>query len=134
MPEIGYCGDDCNICPRYLAAKSSSKARLKETAAIWRMLDWGLYDDTLEEFPCRGCGAIEVCNLGVRECAMEKGIDSCGQCADYPCAKLEKVFEKNRLEAITCRQVLSAEDYRLFEKAFFTKKEKLDEINKKAVN
>ena len=131
MPEIGYCGDDCNLCPRYRATQSGDTERLKEIAAIWQMLGWRHTQEPPEKYLCHGCETIGVCGLGVKDCAVAKGIDSCGKCADYPCKKLEKTFENNKLEAISCRQTLSKEDFNLFQKAFFTKKERLDEIHRK---
>jgi len=131
MPQIGYCGDDCNLCPRYLATQSGDKERLKEIAAIWRMIGWRQTDEPPEKFLCHGCATVKTCGLGIKDCAAEKGIDSCGKCAVYPCDKLNRIFESNKLEAVSCRQILSSDDYNLFMKAFFTKKERLDAIHRK---
>jgi len=62
MLKIGCCGDDCKICPRYLATQSGD--------------------------------------------------------------------EKRPREAAICEKELSAEDNELFQKAFFSKKERLDKIQK----
>jgi hypothetical protein len=130
MLNIGCCGDDCNYCPRYLAAQSGSEARLKEVAAIWRIVGWRNTEEPPEKITCRGCATVKTCDLGIEDCAMEKGIDSCGKCPGYPCEKLLKIFENNKKEAEIFRLRLSAADLDLFEKAFFTKKNRLDKINR----
>jgi hypothetical protein len=130
MPKTGYCGDDCNYCPRYLATQSGDEKRLKEVAVIWRMIGWRNTDELPEKIACHGCATVKICGLGIKDCVIEKGIDGCGKCGEYPCDKLLKIFENNKKEAIICREKLSKADYDLFQKAFFTKKERLDRINK----
>jgi len=128
--ELGSCGDDCNYCPRYIATRSGDIEQLKKLAALWKMAGW---QDTIvspEEMVCRGCSSINRCTLGIRECAIGKGVDNCGNCDDYPCEKISNIFKENNLLADKCKELLSEEDNKLFHKAFFSKKERLDSINK----
>lgn len=37
---------------------------------------------------CRGCGTPFYGVCAVHNCAKEKGLVSCGRCADFPCKKL----------------------------------------------
>lgn len=132
MLEIGCCGDDCNYCPRYLAAESGDEARLREVAAIWQIVGWS---DTLEtpgKMACHGCATLEECMLGIRHCAIEKGVENCGKCREYPCERMLKIFENIEKKADFCRGKLSAEDYALFQRAFFSKKKRLDKIHEDA--
>lgn len=32
MAYIGYCGDDCEQCPRYIATKRGERGKMKEAA------------------------------------------------------------------------------------------------------
>jgi hypothetical protein len=128
--KIGYCGDDCNYCPRYLATQSGNEERLKEVAAMWRMIGWRDSLEPAEKLTCHGCASMKTCGLGIKECAIEKGVENCGQCSEYPCRKLLRIFKNNAREAIFCKDRLSTEDYQLFQRAFFSKKERLDRINR----
>ena len=130
MLKPGYCGDNCNYCPRYLATQSGDEELLKEVAVMWRMIGWRNTIEPPKKIACHGCATVKICGLGIKDCVIEKGIDSCGKCLEYPCEKLIKIFESNKKEAVICREKLSEADYDLFQKAFFTKKERLDRINK----
>jgi hypothetical protein len=130
----GYCGDDCNYCPRYLATQSGDEERFAEVAAMWRIVGWRDTEELPEKLACHGCASVKICGLGIRECVIAKGIDTCGECTDYSCQKLREIFANNEKEAAICKEKLSKEDYKLFQLAFFSKKERLDEINKNILN
>ena len=128
--KTGYCGDDCNYCPRYLATQSGNKERFAEVAAMWRIIGWRDTEEPPDKLACHGCTSVKICGLGIRECVIAKGIDNCGECAEYPCEKLRDIFRNNRKEAAICKNIFSKEDYILFQRAFFSKKKRLDEINR----
>jgi len=67
-PAVGACGLDCVLCPRYYT-KGKSK--------------------------CDGCGseysyAAVGCKI-FRCCVKEKNLETCAECSDFPCTKLEGV-------------------------------------------
>jgi len=128
--KIGFCGDDCNYCPKYLATQSGDEERLKEVAVMWQMIGWPNPSDSPGDMTCHGCTTVNICGLGIRECVMEKGVENCGKCPDYPCERLSEIFENNEREAGICKANLREKDYKLFQQAFFSKKERLDKINK----
>ncbi|MGD1118483.1 MAG: GNAT family N-acetyltransferase [Dehalococcoidales bacterium] len=130
MLNLGYCGDDCNSCPRYAANLKGSEKRLKEVMAMWQIVGWESKDLPADKFVCLGCESVKTCGLGVKECLAEKGTDSCGKCDEYPCEKMRHTFENNKKEAALCREKFSRADYELFEKAFFSKQARLDKINR----
>ena len=130
MPRLGFCGDDCNYCPRYIATRSGDVERLKEVAVLWKITGWQDVIVPPEEMVCHGCSSINRCTLGIKECAIGKGVDNCGKCNDYLCEKILKIFKENNLLANNCNELLSEEDNKFFQKAFFNKKERLDSINK----
>ena len=128
--KIGYCGDDCNCCPRYLATQSGNEERLKEVSAIQQIIGWRDHLESPDDITCHGCNTVDKCGLGIKECVLEKGVDSCGKCPDYPCEKLLLILRNNKKEVNVCKNSLSKEDFELFKQAFFYKKERLDKINK----
>ena len=130
MLKMGYCGDDCNQCPRYLATQSDDEEQFRKVAELWRIVGWRITDEPPENLTCHGCDSLDICELGMRDCAMAKGLDSCGKCADYPCEKMKDIFKNNQREAAICREKFSKEDCETFQRAFFNKKERLDKIHK----
>ena len=65
---------------------------------------------------------------------ITKNNENCGKCEDYPCDKIENAFETTRKNAQEYLHILSKEDYEIFEKAFFSKKENLDKVNRELKN
>lgn len=122
MINIGLCGDDCNYCPRYLVTTSGNEERLKEVARMWQIVGWRDTAESPEKLTCYGCASLEICKLSIKECAMEKGIESCGKCDEYPCEKLLEIFRNNEKEAVICQEQLSEIDCELFQRAFFLKR------------
>lgn len=82
----GICGIYCGDCPSYLAPRQGDSARLEEMAR-----DQGR---EVEEVVCQGClsnrvaAACRGCAAGFRDCAAEKGVTWCFQCAEFPCDRL----------------------------------------------
>jgi hypothetical protein len=132
--KIGCCGDDCNICPRYTATQSGEEKRLEEVSALWKIVGWWDGKKSPKELTCHGCASVSHCDLEIRECVLERSIDNCGQCPEYPCSRLLDIFDNNRKEASICKDQFSVKDYQIFQKAFFAKKERLDQINKEKFN
>ena len=130
MLKMCYCGDDCNQCPRYLATQSGDEAQLEKVAELWRTIGWRDTLEPPEKLACHGCASLDICELGMRDCAISNGFDSCGKCADYPCEKMVRIFENNQREAAICREQFSQEDYEVFQRAFFDKKGRLDKIHR----
>ncbi|NNK84195.1 MAG: DUF3795 domain-containing protein [Desulfobacterales bacterium] len=130
MANIGYCGDDCELCPRYIATESNDREKLKEAAFLWKKV--GLTDQivTPEEMICNGCASLEKCHYNdIRECVRDKEISNCGKCNDYPCDKINEVFEKTSSYAQKCKETCASNDYECLNKAFFLKKNRLDAIH-----
>jgi hypothetical protein len=129
MSEPAVCGNDRPACPRYEATASGDQARLREVAALWRRVGWRDRVVSPEEISCRGCATATWCRYGLRECAGQRGLDSCGRCRDYPCGNLSAAWEATESWARVCRQVCSAEEYARLNRAFFQKRVNLDQAN-----
>ena len=131
MLRIGCCGDACEICPRYTATQSGVEKQLREIAALWKIVGWWGDKESPKELTCHGCASLSHCDLGVRDCVLEKNIENCGECLEYACARLLNICKNNEKEAAICKAQFSAKDYQIFQKAFFSKMDRLDKINKK---
>ena len=97
---IAYCGLDCARCDAYLATVNDDDALREKTAKLWSELNG------IEILPCQinceGCrmnGAKTVfCDslCGIRQCAMKKGYETCGDCPDMEtCGTLSTVTSNN---------------------------------------
>ena len=88
---IGYCGYNCYLC----AAQSEDiKLRQKMVDAWRKYLGHEIY--TAENVACDGCKSkgdkIADKNCKARPCARDKGLESCAQCDDFPCKKVEHLL------------------------------------------
>ena len=64
---IAYCGNDCKKCPLY--QNGCEAGCLGETCHI----------------ACNGCA--------VRRCALQRKLENCAQCEEYPCDTLDTQYE-----------------------------------------
>jgi hypothetical protein len=134
MAYIGYCGDDCELCPRYIATKSNDIKKMKETAILWEKVGFRDHIVSPEEMICKGCASLEQCHYrDVRECAEDKEISNCGNCNDYPCDKINEVFDRTDAYAKQCKKMCDIKDYECLQKAFFSKKDRLDAIHRENI-
>jgi len=55
--------------------------------ALRHFQDFSRLLEFLSQGTCRGCreGGCLLGDCGVRACALERGVDFCGLCADFPC-------------------------------------------------
>ena len=107
-----YCGLICEKCAIYLAAREpdeDKKHQMKIDIAEQIKKHYGQETRPEDVGDCDGCradtGRIFCSGCEIRICAVEKGIENCAHCNDYPCEKLEKLFTtdrdaKKRLDAI----------------------------------
>ena len=79
------CGLFCPACTFYIGS-TADRGRLERLAERMQR--------PVEEIECHGCRSDRVTfycrTCKMVECAAEKGLDFCGQCADYPCADLQE--------------------------------------------
>ena len=120
------CGNDCQSCPRYTATQSNEPSRLRDVAVLWKSVGWRAQVVKPEEIACGGCHSVEWCRHGIRECALEHGVKSCGQCRGYPCEKVKEMPERTEVDLEICRRICTPEDFAVLEKAFFRKRENME--------
>ena len=99
---IARCGYRCNLCLAYKDNIKSEQDRRKFRDGVFRY-----YGDrlTFDECYCDGCPTDDNENpklidteCRVRPCVIEKGLDNCAYCDQYPCKELEpKMIEYQKV-------------------------------------
>lgn len=101
---IAYCGLDCEKCDAYLATVRNDQVLREKTAELWSKLN----NTTIlpEHIHCLGCRADGVKTVfcqslcGIRQCAIKKGVETCGACADLEKCKTVRMVIANNAEAL----------------------------------
>ncbi len=92
--KIGNCGIDCSGCPAYLATKEKDTSKLVELAKQWSSDEMSF---NAEEMVCDGCQGPRVFKWAnecpPRMCGVEKGHNTCADCEEYSCEKLESAWK-----------------------------------------
>jgi hypothetical protein len=130
MITIGICGDNCLYCPRYIATKNGGNKEMEEVKELWVRL--GLREPAFpaRDMACFGCRPENKCAyLELRTCAYEKGIENCGLCQVYPCELINAVFEKSEKLSSLATRICTSEEIDKLQKAFFSKRQNLDQIH-----
>lgn len=98
--RIAYCGLDCEACDAYLATMRDDQALREETARKWSELNHVTI--LPEQIQCEGCRAdgkkTVFCEslCAIRQCAMQKGVETCGGCPDLEqCQTVATVISNN---------------------------------------
>lgn len=97
---IAFCGLNCEKCDAFIATKNNDNALREKTAKLWSELNNVLI--LPEHINCDGCrvnGRKTVfCDklCPIRQCAMQKGVETCGDCSEMEhCSKIAMVHANN---------------------------------------
>jgi hypothetical protein len=92
--KIGYCGINCGGCPAYLATKEDNASKRAEVAKQWSSEEMSF---TADDLVCDGCQGPRVFKWAKecppRTCGVEKGHNTCADCGEYSCEKLESAWK-----------------------------------------
>ncbi len=122
-PIYSVCGDDCAVCPRYLA---KTDEELRETAEFWCRAGWRDRVVTNEEIRCAGCGSRPTCSFMLLPCVKEHGVERCSRCGKYPCGKIHATLASSESKKHQCRAACeSDEEFAMFVRAFYEKEKHL---------
>ena len=97
---IACCGLDCSQCEARLATINNDEELRKKTAKFWGELN--NCEISPDQINCLGCRSKGVKNVywhlcEIRNCVMEKGLDTCGDCPKMEnCSILSKLTEHNK--------------------------------------
>lgn len=97
-PMIAYCGLNCATCDARIATQAGDREAQEQVLAKWRV-EYNFPEMTIDWATCDGCltvgGRLSThcgqCNI--RACALEKGVATCGHCADYACDKVAGLLD-----------------------------------------
>lgn len=106
---ISFCGLSCYDCDAFQATKNEDDKKRVKVAKLWSKQHNTKFER--HDINCDGCISqtgrlFKYCQTcRVRQCAIEKEIDRCGNCQEFPCEKLNPIFKvvpraKERLEAL----------------------------------
>ena len=97
---IAYCGLDCGKCDAYLATINDDQALREKTAQLWAELNNAPI--LPEHINCEGCRVDGIKTVycdslcPIRQCALEKTVTICGDCADMEkCQTVGMVISNN---------------------------------------
>jgi hypothetical protein len=95
-----YCGLNCEVCEARLATVSNDDALRQKVAKHWSELN--KVEITPEMINCAGCRIDGVktpfCDslCPIRQCALKKDVETCGDCADLEtCEKVGMIIKNN---------------------------------------
>ena len=91
-----YCGHDCSKCVTYIATQTDNDDLRRQAQSFYKER-FGL-DIPLEKFYCDGGrseNVFELCKeCPFKKCCIERGIDACSKCSEYPCKDISDYQEK----------------------------------------
>ncbi len=123
---IAACGNDCAACPRYTAHPyEKTDEELRKTAELWMKIGYRDHIVSNEEIACHGCKPENWCRYRVVKCCVDRGIKTCGECAEYPCDNIKDCFEVTKSFEPMCRKVCTDDEYERLKTAFFEKEKNL---------
>lgn len=102
--RIAYCGLDCEKCDAYIATINDDQALREKTAKLWA--DLNNAPILPEHINCQGCRAHGIKTVfcdslcDIRQCALKKGMTTCGDCPDMEKCKNVGVIIANNTEAL----------------------------------
>ena len=85
--KMSMCGFNCATCIIYIETKNNDLDEIR------RLMYNADESETIETLGCLGCSdknnKNKFCNMClIRKCAIQKDLDSCGKCDNFPCNKL----------------------------------------------
>jgi hypothetical protein len=128
---IGICGDNCRFCPRYISTRKGDEKELEKVKALWVKLGLRDPDFPATELACYGCKPDNDCAYReLRDCADNRGVASCGLCAEYPCTLVQTAFDRSEELHSRLAGVCTLREIGILEKAFSSKRQNLDQIHR----
>lgn len=83
--ELAYCGLYCPQCSFRAANETGSREHFADAPERYAQLT----QKPLEELACPGCKGDNICgDCAMKDCAVEKGLEVCADCDEFPCDKL----------------------------------------------
>ena len=92
--KLAACGIDCNECGQYKVTHFGDKKSAEDLVPWFKSMGWIGKDDgaeaVIKKAPlCGGCwSGVGFCSQNcMRPCCVERKLNNCGECVDFPCEK-----------------------------------------------
>ena len=122
-PIYSVCGDDCAVCPRFVAR---TEDELRETAEFWFRAGWRDRVVSCEEIKCAGCGSRPSCSYMLLPCAREHNVTACASCGQFICDKIERMYANSEEKKRSCREACDTdEEFAMLCRAFYNKEKNM---------
>lgn len=101
---IAYCGLDCEKCDAYIATINDDQILREKTAKAWSEMNQ--VPILPEHINCQGCRTEGIKTVfcdslcEIRQCALKKGVETCGDCPDMKTCKLVGMIISNNSDAL----------------------------------
>ena len=101
---IAYCGLDCEKCDAYIATINDDQGLREKTAKAWSEMNQ--VPILPEHIYCQGCRTEGIKTVfcdslcEIRQCALKKGVKTCGDCPDMKTCKLVGMIISNNPDAL----------------------------------
>jgi len=108
---IAYCGLVCDECPAYMATQAGDREGLEELASSWSTDQVKFEPGDIDCDGCRAGGArlFAWCSdCGIRTCCLNKGLDDCAHCTDFPCEEIDKAPAETRATLTEMRRAMQS--------------------------
>ncbi len=124
-PVYSVCGDDCAVCPRYLA---ETEKELRETAEFWLKAGWRDRVVSNEEIRCGGCGSRGTCAFMLLPCLQDHNVGACADCPEFECGRIADTLKRSAEKERQCRAACgSGAEFAMLRRAFYEKEKNLRE-------
>ncbi len=115
---IAPCGFRCDACLAFVDNAKTHAERVRGSAA------WAKYYQLQvppQQMQCHGCAGGKVAGLRfpdpaceIRRCVVERHLDSCARCDEYPCETLQARMASCDRVVERCRGVIPAAEFDRF--------------------
>ena len=101
---IAHCGLDCEKCDAYIATINDDQTLREKTAKAWSEMNQ--VPILPEHIYCQGCRTEGIKTVfcdslcEIRQCALKKGVKTCGDCPDMKTCKLVGMIISNNPDAL----------------------------------
>ena len=124
-PVYSVCGDDCAVCPRYLA---ETEDELRQTAEFWAKAGWRDRVVSNDEIRCCGCGSRGACSFMLLPCLKSHQVKACRECPEFTCDKIADMLRRSAEKERQCRAACENEaEFAMLLRAFYAKEGNLRE-------
>ena len=130
---LSACGFRCDLCPAFKQNISGPEDQVALSKGWKKYYDIDMLPD---QIICDGCRAtlaqgreLPARECETRNCVMERGLDSCGQCEDYLCKRRESLMAGVERISEKHRESISEEEYSLFFEPYESRKN-LEELRR----